>query len=64
MAGAVAPETDSLGQAMQSEAISERDYWRSRANAVGESIGELGWDVATLLTRTRRRIPSRSCARR
>ncbi len=51
--GPVAPETDSLWQAMQRDEISERDYWRRRAVEVGESLGESAWDVTTLLTRTR-----------
>ena len=56
--GPVAPETDSLWQAMQRDEVSERDYWRSRAREVGEAIGEADWDVTTLLNRTRPTDPA------
>ena len=51
--GPLAPETDSLWQAMLRDEISERDYWARRAREVGEALGESGWDMATLVRRTR-----------
>lgn len=51
--GAIAPETDSLWQAMLREEISERDYWARRAREVGDALGEPGWEMATLIRRTR-----------
>jgi putative hydrolase of the HAD superfamily len=55
--GALAPETDSLWQAMQRDEISERDYYATRAREVGEAVGESGWDMATLLRRIRQVDP-------
>jgi len=55
--GALAPETDSLWQAMQRDEISERDYYAARAREVGEAVGESGWDMATLLRRIRQVDP-------
>jgi putative hydrolase of the HAD superfamily len=55
--GAIAPETDPLWQAMLREEISERDYWARRARAVGDALGESGWDMATLVRRTRHTDP-------
>ena len=51
--GPLAPETDGLWQAMLRDEISERDYWARRAREVGEALGESGWDMATLVRRTR-----------
>jgi putative hydrolase of the HAD superfamily len=55
--GALAPETDSLWQSMLRQEISERDYWAQRARQVGEALGESGWDMATLIRRTRHADP-------
>ena len=49
--GPVAPETDALWRAMQSDEISEREYWSRRAEELGTAVGEPGWDMQTLLRR-------------
>ena len=51
--GGVAPETDSLWQAMQRDELSEREYYARRARELGEAVGESGWDMARLLQRIR-----------
>ena len=55
--GGVAPETDSLWQAMQRDELSERDYYARRARELGEAVGESGWDMAQLLKRIRQADP-------
>lgn len=56
--GPIAPETDTLWQAMQRDQISERDYWAQRAAELGASVGEPGWDVLAMLTRLRQTEPN------
>jgi len=56
--GPLAPETDELWQSMQRDEIAERDYWAIRANEVGEAVGEVGWNVLTMLTRVRQVEPN------
>jgi putative hydrolase of the HAD superfamily len=55
--GPIAPETDSLWQAMQREEITEREYWARRAAQLAIAVGEGGWDVQTLLRRVRQSDP-------
>ena len=55
--GPIAPETDSLWQAMQREEITEREYWARRAAELGAAAGEPGWDVQTLMRRARQSDP-------
>jgi putative hydrolase of the HAD superfamily len=49
--GPLAPQTDPLWQSMQRDEISERDYWAQRARELGESVGESGWTMQTMLAR-------------
>lgn len=55
--GPLAPETDSLWQAMQRDEISEREYWAARARELGEAVGEKGWDAQRLFRRVRQSDP-------
>lgn len=55
--GPLAPESDALWQRMQSGAISERDYWATRADEIGRLVGERDWTMLTLLVRTRAADP-------
>lgn len=56
--GPMAPQTDSLWQAMQADEITEREYWERRAIEMGEAVGERNWDVLTMLTRIRQVDPN------
>jgi len=56
--GPIAPETDSLWQAMQRDELSERDYWAQRAAELGAAVGEPGWDMQTLIRRVRQTDPA------
>lgn len=49
--GPLAPQADPLWQSMQRDEISERDYWAQRARELGESVGEPGWTMQTMLAR-------------
>jgi len=56
--GPIAPETDALWQAMQREELTEREYWARRAEELGSSVGESGWDVKTMMLRVRQTDPA------
>lgn len=47
------PEGDPLWQAMQSGAISERDYWQARTHEVGSLVGERWERMEMLVQRAR-----------
>jgi putative hydrolase of the HAD superfamily len=55
--GPLAPATDSLWQAMQSGALSERRYWELRAKEVGSLLGE-DWCVQEFMRRMRPADPN------
>ena len=55
--GPIAPDTDPLWQAMQRDEITEREYWATRARELGETIGESGWDMNTMIRRVRQADP-------
>lgn len=55
--GPINPETDPLWEAMQRDEMTERDYWATRARELGESVGESGWDMNTMLRRVRQADP-------
>jgi putative hydrolase of the HAD superfamily len=56
--GPIDPDTDPLWAAMQRDEITEREYWATRACELGESIGETGWDMPTMLARLRQPDPN------
>ena len=56
--GPIAPETDTLWQAMQRDELTERDYWARRAAELGAARGEPGWDVQTMMLRVRQTDPA------
>lgn len=56
--GPLDPDTDPLWSAMQRDEITERDYWAVRAREIGEMVGEEGWDMATMIGRSRRGDPN------
>jgi len=47
------PAADPLWRSMQSDAISERDYWKTRTREVGKLVGEDWTDMATFVRRVR-----------
>lgn len=47
------PASDPLWQAMQSDEISERDYWMARTREVGRLVGEDWHDMQTFVRRAR-----------
>lgn len=51
--GPFAPDEDSLWQAMQADAISERDYWMERTRQVGRLVGEDWNRMETFVRRAR-----------
>ncbi len=51
--GPFAPETDTLWQAMQTDQISERDYWLQRTREVGRLLGEEWTEMQTFVQRAR-----------
>jgi putative hydrolase of the HAD superfamily len=51
--GPFAPETDTLWQKMQSNEISERDYWLARTKEVGRLKGEDWTQMQTFVQRAR-----------
>lgn len=56
--GPIDPSTDPLWESMQRDEITEREYWGRRAEELGESVGEPGWDVLTMLNRVRQIDPN------
>ncbi len=58
--GPLAPESDELWQRMLADQISEREYWRLRAEEVGRMVGEEWRDVITFLRRIRGADPNAS----
>lgn len=56
--GPLDPGTDELWRAMQSDRISERDYWALRATELGRNCGEPSWDMLALLKRVRHTEPN------
>ena len=57
--GPFAPESDPLWRQMQSDAISEREYWLIRSREVGALLGEHWSDMQTLVRRARGAEPDR-----
>jgi putative hydrolase of the HAD superfamily len=51
------PANDLLWQRMQSDEISERDYWLTRSKEVGALLGENWTDMQTLVKRSRSADP-------
>jgi putative hydrolase of the HAD superfamily len=51
------PESDLLWQRMQTDEISERDYWLTRSKEVGAMLGEEWLDMQTLVKRSRSADP-------
>jgi len=47
------PASDALWREMQADRISERDYWRKRAQEVGALLGENWNDMASFVVRAR-----------
>lgn len=47
------PASDPLWRSMQADAISERDYWKTRTREVGKLVGEDWADMATFVRRAR-----------
>lgn len=58
--GPLAPDSDELWQRMLADQISEREYWRLRAEEVGRMVGEEWRDVITFLRRIRGADPNAS----
>lgn len=58
--GPLSPETDELWRRMLADEISEREYWRLRANEVGRLVGEEWNDVVSFLRRIRGTDPNQS----
>lgn len=51
--GPFEPASDPLWRLMQSDVISERDYWKTRTREVGRLVGEDWDDMSTLVQRAR-----------
>jgi putative hydrolase of the HAD superfamily len=49
--GPLDPSTDALWRVLQSEEISEREYWARRAAELGALVNEPGWSMLDLLKR-------------
>lgn len=56
--GPVDPSTDALWRSMLGGAITERDYWATRASELGAAVGEPAWDTQTMLSRVRHTDPN------
>jgi putative hydrolase of the HAD superfamily len=52
------PANDLLWQRMQTDEISERDYWLTRSKEVGAMLGENWTDMQTLVKRSRSEDPN------
>jgi putative hydrolase of the HAD superfamily len=52
------PANDLLWQRMQTDEISERDYWLARSKEVGAMLGENWTDMQTLVKRSRSEDPN------